>query len=701
MVLETAEKSLPWNHRVSLLLLLTLLEWRLGTLMLAGTHALTSVFPYLHAFPQLPLRSREAILQRWSQSSIFDLRKGFRAIKALIAYNLFSRAKDLNAPELWEAMSYSGSDPPLPKQGEQGRGTSQEEQQILGATVALKQRRSLAELRDALVEKGLDVRLRGQTGRNADLEVRCDAVVVGSGAGGGVTACILASAGLKVIVLEKGDYVTAADMTWTEAEACGNMYERSGLMVTHTGGLAVLAGSTLGGGTRINWTASLRTPPHVLQEWAEDFGLPAFASAEYAAAMDAVCSRLGVRAGAKHHNLAGEALASGLSKLGLDSIEMPRNCARDDCGWCGLGCARQAKQDTATTWLVDAAAKGAVILTGAFAQSIRTQPASPSAHGQQCTAQGVVVQYSADAVQHKLHIRASCVVAAAGALHTPALLLRSKITCKGNVGKNLRLHPATCVVGIMPSQANGRQLDMYSGPLMSVYSREAAKWGFGNYGPLLSTPSGHPGLVAAVTPWIDGSSWKFRLAAKFTSTAPLLVYVRDKDCGRVKIDGNGMPQLHYWPSRHDRQSMLEGMELAARVLQAAGAHSIYLWQESQHCMWTADPDSCPGDPDFDDFIANMHRTGIRENSTTLASAHQMGSCAMGPDPGTSVTDPSGECWDVGGLYITDGSVLPTSTGVNPMITIESTAYMLATGIAKRLQPGDQASGPMQLKYDQS
>lgn len=62
-------------------------------------------------------------------------------------------------------------------------------------------------------------------------------------------------------------------------------------------GMAVLAGATVGGGTRINWNASFRTPDHVRKEWAEQHGLAAFASAQYDAALDAVCARLGVKAG--------------------------------------------------------------------------------------------------------------------------------------------------------------------------------------------------------------------------------------------------------------------------------------------------------------------------------------------------------------------------------------------------------------------
>ena len=62
-------------------------------------------------------------------------------------------------------------------------------------------------------------------------------------------------------------------------------------------GMSILAGATLGGGTRVNWQASFRTPDHVRREWAEQHGLGALTSKRYTAALDAVCARLGVTTG--------------------------------------------------------------------------------------------------------------------------------------------------------------------------------------------------------------------------------------------------------------------------------------------------------------------------------------------------------------------------------------------------------------------
>jgi long-chain-alcohol oxidase len=66
------------------------------------------------------------------------------------------------------------------------------------------------------------------------------------------------------------------------------------------------------------------------------------------------------------------------------------------------------------------------------------------------------------------------------------------------------------------------------------------------------------------------------------------------------------------------------------------------------------------------------------------SVVQMGTCRMGADKTTSVVDTRGECWDVEGLWVADASLLPTATGVNPMITTEAMALCVAENLASEL-----------------
>src|SRR5215213_7664400 len=78
------------------------------------------------------------------------------------------------------------------------------------------------------------------------------------------------------------------------------------------------------------------------------------------------------------------------------------------------------------------------------------------------------------------------------------------------------------------------------------------------------------------------------------------------------------------------------------------------------------------------------RCGWGAGQVTLGSFHLMGTARMGSSPSDSVCNSDGETWDVSGLFVVDGAVLPTGLGVNPMVTIEAAAHKIAGGMAARL-----------------
>jgi choline dehydrogenase-like flavoprotein len=83
------------------------------------------------------------------------------------------------------------------------------------------------------------------------------------------------------------------------------------------------------------------------------------------------------------------------------------------------------------------------------------------------------------------------------------------------------------------------------------------------------------------------------------------------------------------------------------------------------------------------YLREIEQRGIIPNQPMLFSAHQMGTARMGSDPKTSATDPQGEVHSVRGLFVADGSLLPTAAGVNPMLSIYGLAYRVAQAIKAR------------------
>lgn len=705
-------------NRAMLLLLLHLLSWRLPTLLLVGRHCLSPRFPFLpQALPNMTVDQRQRALLSWRHSWITSLKGAFKALKSILVAVIFALTDERGHGPFFEAVKYPGAAAPPPEPAPSPAALVAEEVMSSAvvdlAAAAAATRGDREALRKLLARRCGGAAAGGGAGGVVVAEeadgtpvVVCDAVVVGSGAGGGVAAGILAQAGLRVVVLEKGSWKKMSDLTLQEGESCDTMFERGAFLTSEDGGISILAGATLGGGTKINWCASLRTPDHVRQEWAREHGLPQFTGPDYDSSLDAVSSRLGVTTTTRLNGNNG-ALHDGLCEMGADARKLPRNCSSDECsGFCSLGCKTGHKASSDVTYLADAARRGAIIFTGAAARRVLTEQSGDggvedgsgedgdaAAAGVQggwrrrpkrATGVEVVVgggEFGGREGGVRVVVRAPIVVASAGSIHSPALLLRSGITCGGNVGANLRLHPAFGVMAVFDRKqqhcAGGDgNIDMFKGVMMLTYSLSAARWEKDGYGAMVSVPSLHPGLLAACHPW-DPATFKSRLM-ELQDIATAVVFARDCGGGRVMVDAQGRPRIHYWPDEDTRKHILEGMELALRAYMAAGARSVTLPHSFGHLTATRDQ----GPEGLEAMIRQAHAGGVRLYDMPLLSAHQMGSCRMGGSPSDSVCDGRGEVWEVSGLYVADASTFPTASGVNPMITAMAIAHMVSTGIAR-------------------
>ncbi len=581
-------------------------------------------FGALKSVNNLSQTQAETMLQRWSRSPIAPLRQGFHALKKLTTFLMYGYSDESTTNPTWAAIKYPGplSKPPLDKP------------------------RPIVPL---------DLR--------QDQALTCDVVIVGSGAGGGVVAGELAEAGFDVIVVEKGKYGSERDFTQREAEMIAAYYEAGGAYSTKDGSVSIFAGACLGGGTTINWSAALRTPDYVLEEWAKNHANPHFLTPEYQRSFEAIEAATHVDTAESNHNLQNQALERGAKALGYHTTTIPRNsngCAAHDCtmcGYCSLGCQQGTKMGVLKTFLERANAKGARFLVETDVEKVLIR-------------EGKAVGVLARSAGKNITINAKFVVVAAGSIHTPALLLRSGLQHE-HIGKHLHLHPTVSVAGIYAEPMNA-----WWGNMMTALSNEITHI-TGNWGAKLETPPIHSGLLGMALPWLSGRGHKEGML-KAARVGAFIVLTRDRDGGSITVDKRGRPVAHYHVSNFDLAHLQRGIQEAARIHLQAGAEEVYFPHNHQ-----APFSLKQGSQALETKLRELPSWKWRPNDFPLFSAHQMGTCRMGGNRATHPVSPEGETYEVKNLFIADSSPFPEASGANPMLSIQTMAYFTAQGLKAR------------------
>lgn len=264
--------------------------------------------------------------------------------------------------------------------------------------------------------------------------VETDVVIVGSGCGGGVCARVLAEAGHRVLVVEKGYYFPPSQLPMRSDTAETNLYLNRGIVSTDDNSISAVAGSVWGGGGSVNWGVSLQTPEYVRRDWASKRGLGFFGTPRFQESLDRVCDFMGVSDEHVRQNHRGQALLDGAAKLGWKAKVTPHNSGGRDhhCGHCHLGCGSGGKQGPAISWLPAAARAGAEFIEGFEVERIDFEDFASGKKASGVTGRWVSKDRNGgnsgplhERTVREVVIKAKRVIVSGGTLSSPLLLRRS------------------------------------------------------------------------------------------------------------------------------------------------------------------------------------------------------------------------------------------------------------------------------------
>lgn len=497
-----------------------------------------------------------------------------------------------------------------------------------------------------------------------DQRLTPDVCIVGSGAGGAVAAQVLANAGLEVLVVEEGGHYTRRDFDMREDTAYPHLYQEDAGRSTEDLGIAILQGRAVGGSTTVNWTTCFRTPADVVEHWRKIHGVQGFTHAELEPHWASVEERLGIaQIPLTEINRNNRLLWDGCKALGWDVSLLKRNvrgCLKS--GYCGLGCPVDAKQSMLVTYLPDAVKQGATVLSRCRADRLvferggakRLEATLLSADDRTPTGRKVVIE-------------AKRFVLSAGAINGPSLLLRSGFDADGKVGTRTYLHPTIAQLGIYDEP-----VEAYYGAPQSVASHHFAHRG-DEVGFVLETSPAHPMLAALAAPGIGADHAQALKSLPYTAAHIALLidgFHPEEPGGRVKLRASGAPVLDYTlPSRVFR-AMADASQAMARLQLASGARESYSPHDPP-CVVRSEAD-----------LPQLARMPFDTNRLTVFSAHAMGGLRLGDDPSRGLV--SSDMMKVHGLdnvHVVDGSLFPTSLGVNPQLSIYGLARLASTRLA--------------------
>jgi choline dehydrogenase-like flavoprotein len=493
-------------------------------------------------------------------------------------------------------------------------------------------------------------RIERGTAIRGERRIKVDACVIGTGAGGAPVAKELAEGGMRVAMIEEGERFTTDEFTARPREMTARLYRDAGQTAT-AGNVPILLplGSGVGGTTLVNSGTCFRTPPAVLEMWRERFGLENLGADDLDPFFRRVERELNVvQVPPEIAGRNAEVVKRGADALGWSGDYIRRNvrgCVGS--GVCNFGCPTSAKQHVGITYVPRAWDAGAVTYTGTRARRIAMRGGR---------ARGVEAVTSGGGA---LHVECDTVIVACGAIHTPLFLRRNGLGLgSGELCRNLAIHPATAVRALF-----AEPIDMARGVPQSYFVDE-----FAGEGIMLEGAAGPPDYAAMSLPFSGARHRDLMLRYQHMSQFGLMVSDVSRGSVRERL---GRVEIRYDLCREDVATFRRGIELLCELYSAAGAEELFPPIEGIGTLRPGEWD--PG-------------REVRAEDLTLMAFHPLGTARADARPQHGVVDGELKLHGADGVYVADGSVVPSSIGVNPQITIMALATRLAYHLLGAARP---------------
>jgi len=325
---------------------------------------------------------------------------------------------------------------------------------------------------------------------------------------------------------------------------------------------------------------------------------------------------------------------------------VPKCCGS---GICPFGCPTNAKQSMNLSYIPLALRAGAKLYANCRAKKISygkrhaTEVAGRFKNGR------------------AIRVKAKVIVVSCGSLFTPVLLDASGIPdISGQIGKNLTLHPAAKTMAVFDEEVKG-----WDGIPQGYYSEALVNEGIMIEGIFL------PPAFTASTLLLTGKD-HHEAMENYNHIAMSGMMLSDTTRGRVVRGVKGRAIAIYNINRTDLPKYRRGIQFMADVFFEAGAKKIFL------------PFHTLPQVTREEGVRPIIEHKLRNKDLDLQAFHPLGTCRMGADPREAALDPFARLYGLDNLFVADGSIFPTSLGVNPMLTIMAAANKIADYIHRNI-----------------